>query len=124
MKPALPKESQKPVVGNTLTPSRKFVVRLSLATGATFATLIGAQILALMDAPNATASVTAQQPTVSAAVIAPPNAAPQIVIVRNAGNPASTPLPRRNVAPSQNVAAPPPIVDAPIQPEPASQASR
>jgi hypothetical protein len=139
--PPRPNEGQRPASGNALNPSRKFVVRLSIATGATFATLVGAQALAIMDTPKPgflptpqpTTQVDLQQPTIlPAATLTLPSAAPQIVIVRNAGTPAAhrATIPRR-VAPAQQNAAPPVAVappvhvaPAPVQPNPPSRSSR
>lgn len=123
--PVVSKEAKKSTPGATLNPSRKFVVRLSIATGATLSTLIGAQTLALMDVPKTASVPTAPSVQASAATATAPNAAPQIVIVRNAGSPVApvTAIPRRVVQP------PPPapesdIAPAPAQPEPVSQSSR
>jgi len=90
----------------TLTPARRFVVRLVLATGATVSTLLGAQTLAFLEQPmttpeqatNATpsansaalvvtpisnSSAAVSNPSTADSVTAP--AAPQVVIIRNPG---------------------------------------
>lgn len=92
-----------------LTPAKRFDVRTALVTGTTLATIIGAQALASLD--KATLSQTTPSAIASPAnpaVVMPfqsegsgdvAAAAPNIVILRHAGGPASVPT----VAPPQPI---------------------
>ncbi len=129
--------SQRP---STLNPARRMSIRLTLAAGATVATLVGSQVLGLLERPNSAEASTASNPATSAsAVVQPTGAAPKLTIIRNPG---ATPVKARPVRNSggqtaQNTGAitpPDPVIDqaaapvqvqgAPAQPAPASHSSR
>ncbi len=100
---------------NTLTPSKRFSIRLALAAGATVATLFGSQTLLALDNVSQKGSTT----TIVQA------AAPQIVVVKHSrtgtGNTVSQVVPPANIAiqPPDPVA----LVSSPIQPAPRTSAS-
>jgi len=126
--PTVPQNGQKP--SGPISPIRKLTVRMSLATGATVATLFGAQTLALMEAPKATnvtpltpqgivqSDTQTPLPSASATVVpsatvtlsvtpASSNMAPKIIIVRNVGTLVTkTPVPHVPAPARQATAAP------------------
>lgn len=106
--------------------ARKLFIRSVLATGATIATFVGAQNLAMLDrqaGPDAPASVTAAMPATIEPLIR--RAAPAIIVLRPADSTAaqrpSSSLRQIAIAPPVPVAAGP----APaIVPQPVRQSSR
>ncbi len=80
----------------TLNPARRFSVRLTLAAGATVATLVGSQTLALLEHSSNPATASANQlaatntalPSATVPVVAmteSTGAAPNVIIIRNPG---------------------------------------
>jgi len=99
----------------TLNPTRRFTVRLALATGATVATLLGAQTLALLERPTDAANAQEDVTATSAAALKPsasasaptavnpalPPSAPRLIVIRNQGTlPTATPAAVKAVRPS------------------------
>ncbi len=80
-----------------MTPARRFIVRTSLVTGSTIATIVGAQSLALLDLQANTQADAVAEPTqainpevvnVEPSVFA--NSAPSITIIRRPGSQTNT----------------------------------
>jgi hypothetical protein len=131
---------------NTLNSTRRFSVRLALATGATMATLLGSQTLALLEEPATQKLIQATLASTDAATNAPgpvataptqldklvqptrplPPSAPILVVIRNPGavptllvTPGATPLPPSNPSRSADIVPPKPVaVQVPPQQQP------
>ena len=114
-----------------LTSTKRFAVRLSLVTGSTLATIIGAQSLAAIDkqttaAPDPTITSPQLQPSLTTApstfsgdASSAVHAAPAITILRRPGQPGANTTSNVNIqppAPVQITAPDPVIVQAPSSP--------